>query len=73
MSAIDTISDRLYEYLRDNRITQEHFAEVVDVDQTTVSRWITRAQTPSVDMLVRICDATGMTADYLLGLEDDYG
>lgn len=71
--AKDVIPDRLKAFLEKREITQAGFAEMVSVDPTTVSRWITKTQIPSVEMLRTICRVTGISADYLLGLENDNG
>ena len=51
-------------------ITQEQLAEMADISRVMVGRYETTDQLPTLDTLVRISDALGVSTDYLLGRTD---
>lgn len=65
-------SDILKEYLRENNMTQEAFAKLVGTKQSQVSEWLKGKAKPGYDNLRQMALGLGITADYLLGLRDDY-
>ena len=48
-------------------ITQEQMAEMADITRNMVGRYETTDQLTSLDTLIRIADALGISTDYLLG------
>ena len=46
---------------------QKELADIVGVDQRTVSAWETKTAEPSLDMLAKLCEIFGETFDGLLG------
>lgn len=50
------------------RLTQEALAERVDLSATFVGHIERGTRIPSLETIGRICKATGLSADYLLGL-----
>ena len=64
---------RLKKYCRENKLTQEQFAEILDVDPRHLSRWMNGVSLPNITSLLRICRCTGLSADYLIGRGEDYG
>lgn len=54
-------------------ITQEQLAEKANIDRTYVSILERNRQSPTVDMLIRVCRAMGVRAsDVVAQIEDDY-
>ena len=55
------------QYLRKiNKLTQEQFAEKMDVTRQTVSRWESDEVTPELSKLVEICSAFSCKLDELV-------
>lgn len=50
-------------------LTQEQLAQRLDLDRTTVVKWETGKSFPRPDMLVKLTEVFGCTADELLGIE----
>jgi transcriptional regulator with XRE-family HTH domain len=54
-------------------LTQEQLANKADVDRTYVSKLERNIQSPTVDMLVRLCRVMGVRPSHLLAeIEDRY-
>ena len=59
--------EKLREVRQMRNITQEQLADMADISRVMVGRYETTDQLPALDTLVRIADALGISADYLLG------
>ena len=60
--------------LRENKgLTQLELGKVLNVRNTTISAWEKDIAEPPYDTLKKICVLYNVSADYLLGLEDDFG
>ena len=62
----------LKEYLVINDLTQKAFAELVGIKQSQVSEWLRGKAKPGYDILKKMWLATGVSADYFLGLKDSF-
>ncbi len=62
----------LKEYLTLNNLTQTQFAAKVGVKQSQVSEWLKGKAKPGYDALKKIAVTFGISADYLLGITDNY-
>ena len=62
----------LKEYLEINGLSQTAFADLVGVKQSQVSEWLRGKAKPGYDILKKISKATGISADYFLGLKDSF-
>lgn len=62
----------LKEYLEINGLSQTAFAVLVGVKQSQVSEWLRGKAKPGYDILKKISTATGISADYFLGLKDSF-
>lgn len=58
------------ELRKEKHLTQQQFAQIMNVSKTTVCQWETSKQEPSLENVVFIAQYFGVTSDYLLGLED---
>ena len=52
---------------------QKIFAQMTDIPATTINCWITKNVKPTYTQIIKIADTFNITADYLLGRENDYG
>jgi len=70
MELVEIIAEQLRKALEARVLSQRQFAKILDVPQGTISSYCIGRSYPSVQMLVRMCDALGVSADYLLGRVD---
>ena len=54
-----SFGDRLQEVRRNNGLTQEQFAEALQVSRQAVSRWESGRSYPEVDKILYICNRYG--------------
>lgn len=65
------ISERIYKYMEERKITQLEFAKRTGISQSTVSDWRRKGTNPSADKIMIICDVLEVTPyDLLLGTEN---
>jgi transcriptional regulator with XRE-family HTH domain len=64
--------DILKAFLKENDLTQTHFASIVGVKQSQVSEWLRGKAKPSYDLLKQMSKTFGISADFFLGLTDSY-
>lgn len=62
----------LKEFLSENNLTQVEFAKRIGVKQGQVSEWLYGKSKPGYDTLRAMAQAFNITADYFLGLTDEY-
>lgn len=62
----------LKEFLFENNLTQSQFAYAIGVKQSQVSEWLSGKAKPGYDTLKNISKAFGISADYFLGLTENY-
>lgn len=60
-------------YRKVNHISQEKFAEIVGYDKSHISRIENGSREPSVDFLIHFSLESGLSIDYILGLETEAG
>lgn len=60
----------LQEFLLRHNLTQTAFALELNIHQSQVSEWLKGKAKPGYDMLKRMAQAFGVSADYFLGLTD---
>lgn len=61
-------SKRLKEELIWKGITQKKLAEMLNIERTNISNWISGRNLPSLEIFYRVCLILEESADYLLGL-----
>lgn len=64
------MSLRIKEVMDERRVTSAWLAEKVGISKVAVSNIVTGKNSPSVDNLLKIADALGVSITYLLELED---
>lgn len=62
----------LKDFLIDNNLTQVAFAIAIGVKQSQVSEWLKGKAKPGYDILKRMSIAYNVSADYFLGIIDNY-
>ena len=62
----------LKEFLNENNLTQVEFAKRIGVKQAQVSEWLYGKNKPSYDSLRAMATAFNVSADYFLGIKDEY-
>lgn len=62
----------LKQFMVENSLTQVAFAEKIGVKQSQVSEWLKGKAKPGYDTLRQMCSAFSVSADYFLGLDDNY-
>lgn len=60
------LCDRLYEWRKQNKVTQEEFADMVGVSRQTIQKWESGFAMPKQDKLQKISEIVGVEADELL-------
>ena len=66
----NTFYKQLKEIREYNKLSQRKLAIDLGVTQACVAKWETGDREPSLDDLIKIAKYFGVSADYLLGLED---
>ena len=67
---LNKFAERLKEVRRENNINQKQLAELCNVQQSCVSKWERGLTLPDAEMIVVLCNALHVSADYLLGLAE---
>jgi len=65
-----TFGQRLEHILDKKNMKQKDLAELAGVNQLTVSRYVHDARLPQMTVVIDICKALNISADYLLGLKE---
>ena len=61
-----TISERVFERIRQLSMTQKEFAEATGIQQSTISEWKKNKTNPSSDKILSICKALDVSPEWLL-------
>lgn len=61
-----TTGEKIYNLRKEARITQEEFADKMEVTRQAVSKWESDAAYPETDKIIKIAQLFGVTCDYLL-------
>ena len=65
-------SEILKDFLIENNLTQLAFANAIGVKQSQVSEWLKGKAKPGYDILKQMSINFGISADFWLGLTDEY-
>lgn len=68
---IHLFGDRLKELRKERNLTQEEISEICQVAKQTISNWENNVTQPPFDIVKRLAQYFGVTADYLLGLNQN--
>ena len=61
-----TISERIFEKLKELSMTQKEFSERTSIQQSTISEWKKKHTNPSADKIMVICKVLGVSPEWLL-------
>ena len=61
--------DAIKEIMTNKRLSQQKFADLIGVNQTTVSQWLLGKKKPTYDSINAICKAFDITPNDFFGLE----
>ena len=64
--------DILKDFLEENNLTQVYFAKMIGVKQSQVSEWLKGKAKPGYDILKRMSISFDISADYFLGIKENY-
>lgn len=68
-----TISERIFERLAQLSMTQKEFSEKTGILPSTISEWKKNKTNPSSEKIMPICEAIGVTPEWLLSGIDPAG
>ena len=66
-------ASRLTELIKENNLSKRAFAQKVGVSAMSVSDWTNGKIQPTAESIYIIAETFDVSADYLLGLEDETG
>lgn len=61
-----TISERIFEILKMNNMSQKQFATLTGISEAAISDWKKRGTNPSSEKILKICEVLGVTPNELL-------
>ena len=68
---MEYFGDKLRVLRVEKNLTQKELAVRMGIARSSVSAYEKNQKYPSIDVLVKICQVFGVSADYLLGFSDD--
>ncbi len=68
----NNFSEILKDFLYENNLTQVAFAKMIGVKQSQVSEWLKGKAKPGYDILKNMALAFNISADYFLGIKENY-
>lgn len=68
----DTFAARLDLSMYNHGMSTAEIAQELHVQEATARSWVTGSRTPTLDSLASVCKLLGVSADWLLGLEDKH-
>ena len=67
---MNKFAERLKELRIEKGLTQKQLADQVQISQAIISLYEKNVRTPTIDIIVILCQYFKVSADYILGLED---
>ena len=68
-----TISDRIFEKLRQIHMSQKQFSEETGIPQSTISEWKSHKTNPTSEKIMQICTVLDVTPEWLLSGSEKTG
>lgn len=65
--------ERIKELRKEKGLTQTQFAKLINTTQKNISKYELEQLDLNTDTIILICKTLNVSADYLLGLEDETG
>ena len=63
----------LIELRTDKNISQLELSKLVDISQSAIARWELNISQPKVDDIIKLSKFFNISADNLLGIDDEFG
>ncbi len=70
---MDIFEIRLKELRKEKNLTQKELAQIFSTTDDSIFSWEKGRSQPSIDTIRKFCEFFEVSADYLLGIEDEYG
>lgn len=70
---MENFGEKVKELRKEKGLTQKQLAQLTDNAQSAVFYWESNKQEPTISSLKKLCVLFEVSADYLLGLEDETG
>ena len=70
---MNTISIKLKELRKEKNLTQKELAKILDISTTCYAGYEQGYREPDIKTLKKLCIILDVSADFLIGLEDDAG
>lgn len=70
---MDIFTERFNEVIRYELVNQSHLATKIGISRQCISDYKSGKSYPTIQTLSSICKILDVSANYLLGLEDDFG
>ena len=67
---MNKFTERLKEARKEEGLTQGQLAAAINTTDDSIFSWEKGRSQPSIENLYALCKALGVSADYLIGLED---
>ena len=61
-----TISDRIFEKLKEQDMSQKDFSEATGISQSTISEWKSKGTNPTSEKIMIICKVLDVSPEWLL-------
>ncbi len=71
MDNLTNFAENLNDMLIERGINSKNLADALGMGNATISRYLNKERSPSIECLVKIADFFNCSTDYLLGLEDE--
>ena len=68
-----TISDRIFERLRQQGMSQKEFSQLTGISQSTISEWKSKRTNPTSEKIMIICKVLEVTPEWLLSGAENTG
>ncbi len=65
------VNKRIEEIMEQNNWTQYALSKTSGISQSTIASWNRRKSMPTLPMILKVCDAFGMTPDEFFGISAD--
>lgn len=65
------IGRRIFELMKNNRISSKQFADSIGVGAGVVCNWINERSNPKIECVIKICEIYNVDANWLLGIQKE--
>lgn len=71
MTTEEVFAERLTKALEERQMMKKDFAKEVGYDKHSIIQWTTAKRLPRGEAIIAICTTLGVSADWLLGLDEE--